>query len=169
MYFVDRLEWYSWVASHLFKVPRNCYRSASRRLTKSIFILASILITGGRSGYRLVAELFTPLDNRTCQLPTLPDDRVGHVQSGNMICGGQFTRRSCIKWSGEQGAWVILPVNLTQERLLSSVWSVSQDQSLVIMGSYSGAARETSETVSSDGVSTRPSFNMKYPTWWDYQ
>ena len=79
-----------------------------------------------------------------------------------MMCGGEYTRRTCIRWSAEQGAWVTLPVTLTQERWGSSVWSVSQDQSLVIMGGYNAAAEKTSETVSSDGVSTRPSFNMKY-------
>ena len=106
-----------------------------------------------------------PWSNRTCELPSLPDERVAHVQSGNMMCGGGDTRRTCIRWSAEQGAWVTLPVRLTQERVESSAWSVSQDQSLVIMGGHSDAAKITSETVSSDGVSTRPSFDMKYPTW----
>ena len=73
--------------------------------------------------------------------------------------------RSCIRWSAEQGAWVTLPVNLGKKREDSSAWSVSQDQGLVIMGgSWSDATRTTSETVSSDGVSTRPSFKMKYKT-----
>ena len=131
----------------------------------TISISAAILITGGWFT-KESAELFTPLDNMTCELPPLPDRRYRHVQSGNMMCGGGYTgtERSCIRWSTEQGAWVTLPVNLGQEREYSSVWRVSQDQSLVIMGSYSGAARKTSETVSSDGVSTRPSFNMKYTT-----
>ena len=83
------------------------------------------------------------------------------------MCGGYYTGtgRSCVRWSGEQGAWVTLPVNLGQKREYSSAWRVSQDQSLVIMGGYNNKARKTSETVSSDGVSTRPSFDMKYPTW----
>ena len=83
------------------------------------------------------------------------------------MCGGSWRRRrGCTRWSAEQGAWVTLPVNLTEERPFSSVWSVSQDQSLVIMGGgFSGdGASMTSETVSGDGVSTRPSFNMKYKT-----
>ena len=133
-------------------------------INKTISISAAILITGGW-GADQSAELFTPLDNRTCELPPLPDRRADHVQSGDMMCGGQLTLRTCIRWSVEQGAWVTLPVSLTQERVDSSAWSVSQDQSLVIMGGgYDEAARDTSETVSGDGVSTRPSFKLKYKT-----
>ena len=70
---------------------------------------------------------------------------------------------SCLQWSAQQGGWVTLHLNLTEKREASSVWRVSQDNSLVIMGGL--GEEETSETVSSDGDSTRGSFNMKYPTW----
>ena len=108
-------------------------------------------------------ELFLPWQNSTCELPALPDERYGHVQSGDMLCGGEYTERSCLKWSVEQGGWATLTITLTEKRWGSSVWRVSQD-SLVIMGGLYDAA-ETSETVSSDGDSTRNTFYMKYPTW----
>ena len=57
----------------------------------------------------------------------------------------------------------MLPLTLTEGRYASSVWRVSQDN-LVIMGGEDDAAEETSETVSSDGDSTRSTFNIKYPT-----
>ena len=44
-----------------------------------------------------------------------------------------------------------------------SAVSVSQDDSLVIMGGYDDTDRKTSETVSSDGDNTRS--KMKYPAW----
>ena len=83
-----------------------------------------------------------------------------------MVCGGGTTdtERSCTQWSAAQGAWENLPLILKQERLGSSVWTVGQDQSLVIMGGGNSTAQMTSETVSSDGVSTKPSFDMKYRT-----
>ena len=101
-----------------------------------------------------------------CELPALPDERYGHVQAGDTLCGGYdpSTERSCLQWSVQQEGWVTLPLNLTEKRYGSSVWRVSQD-SLVIMGGEDGAAVETSDTVSSDGDSTRITFNMKYPTW----
>ena len=63
----------------------------------------------------------------------------------------------------QKKGWVTLPLTLTEERDASSVWRVSQDNSMVIMGGGGDAAQETSETVSSDGVSTRSTFKMKYP------
>ena len=70
-----------------------------------------------------------------------------------------------MQWSVQQGGWVTLPLNLTEERYGSSVWRLRQDNSLVIMGGDDDAAEETSETLSSDGDSTRITFKMKYPTW----
>ena len=69
-----------------------------------------------------------------------------------------------MKWSVQEGGWVTLPLTLTEGRAASSVWRVSQDNSLVIMGGFTDTAQETSETVSSDGDSTRSSFKMKYQT-----
>merc|ERR1711862_113577 len=112
------------------------------------------------------AEIFLPWQNSTCELPPLPDERARHVQSGNTLCGGSYyssTRRNCIQWSVQQGGWVTLPLTLTEDRYDSSIWRVSQDNSLVIMGGLYGA-EETSETVSSDRDSTRTSFKMKYKT-----
>lgn len=125
----------------------------------------AILITGGDSTEQS-AELFIPWQNSTCELPPLPEKRNIHVQAGNTLCGGwdSSADRSCIQWSVQQGGWVTLPLNLTEKRGGSSVWRVSQDNSLVIMGGDDAAAEETSETVSSDGDSTRRSFNLKYPT-----
>ena len=85
-----------------------------------------------------------------------------------MLCGGgdySATKRNCLKWSAKQGGWITLPLKLTAGRAASSVWSLSQDNSLVIMGGWDYmAAGETSETISSDRDSTRITFNMKYPT-----
>ena len=126
----------------------------------------AVLITGGADAEQ--PELFLPWNNKTCELPSLPDGMMaGHVQSGNMMCGGGFdtgTGRNCTKWSAEQEGWVTLPDVLTEDRLGSVSWTGSRDHSLVILGGITYGAAETSETVSSDGVSTGPSFNLKYRT-----
>jgi len=139
--------------------PSSTTKSSSEAITRE-----AILITGGHSADQS-AEIFIPWQNSTCQLPPLPDKRWYHVQSGNTLCGGwDYSTRSCIQWSVQEGGWVTLPLNLTEDRHGSSVWKVSQDNSLVIMGGWSTAG-EISETVSSDGVSTRRTFEMKYQTW----
>ena len=83
-----------------------------------------------------------------------------------MMCGGVYTqtRRSCTRWSPEQGGWVTLATRLKEDRDGSVAWTGSRDRSLVILGSNrNDDAAESSETVSSDGVSTRRTFNIKYP------
>ena len=128
----------------------------------NISISAAILITGG-FGALQSAEVFLPWTNTSCKLPSLPDKRVGHVQSGQLLCGGfdSSTRRSCLKWNKQGGNWTTLPVTLSEERWHSSGWA--RGDQLVIMGS-SGAAWESSESVSSDGAVSRGSFAMKYKT-----
>ena len=130
---------------------------------KSISISVAILITGG-DGASLSAEVFLPWSNTTCQLPSLPDERGGHVQAGPLLCGGSYlsTRRSCLKWNKQGGNWTRLPVTLSEARWDSSGWA--RGDQLVIMGGLSDAAKESSERVSSDGAVSRRSFAMEYKT-----
>ena len=132
----------------------------------NISISAAILITGG-GGAKQSAEVFLPWNNTSCQLPSLPDERVAHVQAGPLLCGGgdygSSTRRSCLQWSMQTGGWETLPIRLSEERAYSSVWN--HGDQLVIMGGSSVAARESSERVSSDGAFSRRSFGMKYKIW----
>ena len=117
------------------------------------------LITGGY-GAKQSAEVFLPSLNTTCELPSLPQERWGHVQSGNTLCGGRSssTWRSCLEWSA---GWIPHPVTLTEGRRGSSVWG--SEEGLVIMGGEA-AARHTSERVSSDGANTTvASFRMECP------
>ena len=149
--------------------PVTVFHPIGSVVSVSPSISEAILITGGSSAYQS-AEVFLPWQNSTCELPSLPDERWYHVQSGNTLCGGSYrsTRRSCVQWSVQHGGWVTLPLNLTEKRQDSSVWIVSQDNSLVIMGG-AGSAGRTSETVSSDGDSTERTFKMKYPTKWAWE
>ena len=129
----------------------------------SISVSAAILITGGDGATRS-ADVFLPWSNTTCQLPSLPDQKYLHVQSSQLLCGGggSSTQRSCVNWNKQRGDWVTLPVRLSEERYGSSLWA--HGDQLVIMGGQSDAARESSETVSSDGAVTSRSFKMKYKT-----
>ena len=131
-----------------------------------ISISEAVLITGGygANGALNSAEVFLPWTNSTCQLPSLPDERDGHVQAGPLLCGGgdSSTKRSCLKWSVQIGGWVTLPLTLSEERRRSSIWDRG-DQLVIMGGLWFGEAQETSETVSSDGAVTS-SFGMKYKT-----
>ena len=129
----------------------------------NISISAAILITGGANAAQS-AEVFLPWSNTTCQLPSLPDERYAHVQSGQLLCGGfdSSTRRSCLRWNKQTGGWTMLPLRLSEGRYGSMIWA--HGGQLVIMGGSSDAG-ESSETVSSYGAVTTRSFGMKYRTW----
>ena len=131
------------------------------KVSTNPFISEAILITGGE-GSKQSAEIFLPWQNSTCELPALPDKRSDHVQSGNTLCGGWESSawRTCVQWSVQEGGWVTLPLTLKKERVGSSIWRASRDNSLVIMGGVHG---EEEETVSRDRDSTRRTFNLKYP------
>ena len=134
----------------------------------NISISAAILITGGDDAWQS-AEVFLPWNNTTCQLPSLPDERYAHVQSGQLLCGGgadSSTEKSCLSWNKQTGSWTTLPLTLLEERYGSSAWA--RGDQLVIMGGYSDVAKESSETISSDGAVTSRSFRMEYQTRWDY-
>ena len=123
----------------------------------------AILITGGVLGSEKIVQVFKPWDNTVCKLPSLPDKRVGHVQSGSTLCGGFYSRRSCIQWKVQNNkpGWDTLNVELKEDRTYSSLFRISEDNSLIIMGG-DGTAKDTSERVSSDGESLE-SFPMRYP------
>ena len=131
----------------------------------------AILITGGWGRNEQAAEVFLPWSNTTCGLPSLPDRRVGHVQSGNTLCGGgfsSFTLLSCLQW--RQGGWIKLPVSLAEARYHSSARKV--EEGLVIMGGQDswrwiegGLESWPGELVSSDGANSVRLFNMKRPIW----
>ena len=128
---------------------------------------AAILITGGFSGDTThTAEVFLPWSNTSCRLPSLPGPRVGHIQSGDRLCGGDNGRSpefTCRQWSMQQGVWSRLFLwGAESARTYSSGWALGD--SLIIMGGGYDPIRQTSKIVSSDGDSASSSFPMKYET-----
>ena len=102
----------------------NSKNIISVRRTCAFFTAETILITGGYGALQS-AELLMPWSGATCRLPSLPDPRRYHTQSGTRICGGwaSSVMRSCLQWSAGEGDWVKLPFSLTQQRYLHSSWT----------------------------------------------
>ena len=72
--------------------------------------------------------------------------------------------RTCVNWNKQTGDWTTLPLTLSEERVYSSGWT--HGDQLVIMGGASGAARDSSEKVSSDEAVSIRSFGMKFGVIW---
>ena len=69
----------------------------------------AFLMTGGGSGdTRQSTEIYNPSIDLGCSLPNLPDRRIYHTQSENLLCGGWdgSNRVSiCWTWDSKSGAW----------------------------------------------------------------
>ena len=117
---------------------------------------AAILIVGGVNSEKSVEALRsdgTPL----CKMPDLPDNRAQHTLDGDILCGGYYTRTSCLHYGSE--GWTKYGWNLQQKRSEHLSWR-KPDDSLQIMGGIHSP--KTSEIVTSGG--SRIGFDLKYKT-----
>ena len=122
--------------------------------------IPGILISGGgrRDGAQSSVEVLNPTNGKTCSLPSLPDRRVRHTSTGLTLCGGDYTRTSCITFSS--GEWVTSHT-LAEERYYHSAWMTNNNKIILIGGHYS---LNTSETLIEGVASTEPSFTPRYDT-----
>ena len=125
------------------------------------FHISAIIITGGVvAGYATDSvELLFPNGTSLCSLPSLPDLRYYHTQSGLVTCGGRGDEKDCITFSG--GQWSTSHSLLYGRRYHSS-WSSTQHGTILI-GSYYGTAGSTTEMLTETGESEE-SFTLKNET-----
>ena len=105
-----------------------------------------------------------------CRLPSLPDRRKYHTQSGSMICGGwaSSVMRSCLQWSAGEGEWTKLPLSLHQRRYLHSSWSPpGSGGGTFLFGGGGLKDGHTSEYVTND--TRTKTFTMKYDTKYTFK
>merc|ERR1711970_1315210 len=87
-----------------------------------------ILISGGFDAYMSV-EVYSP--NYHCELPSLPDERVGHTSDGATLCGGYYTMSTCITFSS--GKWVTSHT-LVDKRRDHTSWNNNEEGKTILMG-----------------------------------
>ena len=128
----------------------------------SIFVvLAAVLISGGLPSSDVGNELYLPASGRSCKLPPLPDDRVGHtVESGGLLCGGENTRDTCLQWSSVTGTWEeSLTLDVGRDYHVS--WTPDPSIGTILMGDWSGG--RTTTLIRPDGAQ-EPGFTLKHDT-----
>ena len=104
-------------------------------------------------------EIFNPVSRHTCPLPDLPGMGMGrHSQCGNVLC----KYKSCLKMNST-GSFSPASVSLQQERMAHLCWSLpgGGGEVMLLGGRWSST---TTEIVSADGSSTKPSWDLKYKT-----
>ena len=114
-------------------------------------LVSAILITGGEnSGGALdTAELYLPLSNRSCQLPSLPGARYRHSLDAGLLCGGKPAERSCLLWSSESGAWEDF-VTLSVKRYHHCSWTPDPVLGTFLIGGFESEGSSTLVTPGGD-------------------
>ena len=121
-----------------------------------------VLITGNGGPPLDTAELYVPSTGYSCSLPKLPDDREYHtLESSGLLCGGYYTRETCLQWSPDTGSWSE-ELTLDTERYHHVSWTPDNGIGTYLMGGggYSG---RTSTLVKHDGTQ-EAAFTLKYMT-----
>ena len=122
-------------------------------------IISAVLITGG---FGASVEIYHPDQNTSCVLHDLPDWRDDHTQDRELLCGGGWrgTRRSCLRWNSDTGAWDLVTESLTEKRQYHTSWTPEDGYVTYLMG---GGYHKTSEIIDkNNGVTS--SFLLQHKT-----
>ena len=133
-------------------VSRPAERQPTGMLTARANI-PGILISGG-DGTGTV-EVYSL--NNHCVLPSLPVEMADHTSDEGTLCGGDYSRNTCITFSS--GKWVTSHA-LAEERAWHISWST--EAGVILMGGLSSG--NTSEIISLGDYDAVPGFDMQYNT-----
>ena len=117
--------------------------------------VTGVLITGGAPNGN-TTELYLPSSATSCTLPGLPDSRRFHSLDEDLICGGSYTRDSCLQWSPDTGSWEAA-VTLDVEREEHISWTSTRG--IYLMGGED--SERTTTLIKPDGTQ-EPGFPLKY-------
>ena len=123
-----------------------------------------VLVTGGRgeSGRLDSVELLNMDGTWNCPMPTMPEPRMGHTQTGPVACGGSGTavRSSCVTFFSGGDDWVKTH-NLTQDRRYHSAWA--SPRGVMLMGGFDHSSKTTTNILT-ENRDTIPSFTLDHET-----
>ena len=120
-------------------------------------IMSAVLITGGTGG-RQSAEIYHSDRDSPCVLPNIADRRFGHTQDGSLMCGGQYTLRSCRMWNPDTGAWDLVTEELIKNWEYHTSWTPADGDVTYLMGGY------RSDILQHDNNKVSTSFPLKHNT-----
>ena len=109
-----------------------------------------------------------PSSNVSCALPQLPDYRQHHtMESSGLLCGGDYTKDSCLQWSPDTGSWEeLLTLDLDVTRNDHVSWTPVSGIGNYLMGCYGTGLKKTTTLITPDGSQER-GFPLKYETRYD--
>ena len=122
-----------------------------------------MLVTGGRGRGREVldsVELLNMDGTLNCPMPSMPEPRFAHTQSGRIICGGENSaaRKSCVTFINGSVNWEKTHT-LAKTRYRHSAWASPQGVILIGGADGSDGKGKTTEILTEDG-DTKPGFTL---------
>ena len=119
--------------------------------------IQGIIVSGGSNHEAGTSvEVFNPVTNNSCELPSLPKARSDHTMDGLTICGGG-DYVTCLTFSS--GQWVTSHA-LTENRDYHCSWSTGPG--IVLLGG--AESPNTTEIVLHREYEAVPGFSMQYIT-----
>merc|ERR1712179_235163 len=109
-----------------------------------------LLISGGDSSGTLV-EVYNPVTDQSCVLPSLPCEMTAHTMDNLTICGGWKTQTTCISFTS--GKWVASHT-LGESRWHHNSWGT--EEGMLLLGGEESP--DTTENI----LQGQPGFPMKY-------
>ena len=85
-----------------------------------------------------------------------------HTQDNNLLCGGYFTRDTCLQWNSVNATWEEL-LTLDVKRFAHVSWTPDPDIGTYLMGGGDSEAGTTTTLIKPDG-SQEPGFPLKHNT-----
>ena len=125
-----------------------------------------VLVTGGKEGRR--SEGFEDLNSTellnmdgtwNCPMPTMPEPRLGHTQTGPVVCGGYDGSKSCISFIRGSVNWKKTHTLARRGRVQHSAWA--SPRGIMLLG---GWGSKTSTEILMESGDTNPGFNLDYRT-----
>ena len=133
--------------------------SGLQQIEKETHLISAIIVTGGNDQLDQVEVLLSD-GTPWCTLPSLPEPRFEHSQSGLVACGGESTSSSCVTFSG--GQWNTSH-SLSSSRMFHSSWTSAKHGTILMGGGYSSSSLTSTEMLTDSGNS-QESFELKYET-----
>ena len=122
-----------------------------------------MLITGGLIdvGVKTYSEeLFLPSAGTSCTLPLFPNERIRHTVDNNILCGGAWSKDTCLIWRPDSGSWEkLLTLNVLRYQHVS--WTPVPGMGTYLMG---GAGSPFTTTLIKDDGTQEPAFPLKFRT-----
>ena len=119
-----------------------------------------VLVTGGwgQAGKLDSVELLNMDGTWNCPMPTMPEPRYHHTQTGPVVCGGHGGTKSCITFISGDVNWEKTHT-LAKGRFRHSAWD--SPQGIVLIGGAGSSVWTTTEILLENG-DTAPGFNLDY-------